>query len=683
MISSTRKVRKRDGREVPFDQGKIADAIFRAAGSVGGGDRFLAEELASVVALFIDREWVGRIPSIDDVSDLIEKVLVETGHASTAKSYILERDRRERIRASLRVRREERSGAEGGALTVDARAHATVSVWSKGKIIEALVVEAELPLEVAEEIAGEVERRVFASGLTRVSTALIRALVENELFERGHERVFSRQMTIGLPRYDLDRLVRGGATGGRLPGCADALDRRVAESSWTQYSLLSVYPPEVVDAHCAGRLHLGALGSPTRYQSLEVDLGGQFAESQLAESRKGPHAFESLRLFLRRSSELTAEQVTVKGVEFVALESLRQAGCDVRDLAKRLLLALGQPEELPPELPGCRLLLPLRPSAVWLNHMAEGGLPPAEATRRYRLWLEALVRQSGQLAEGSQAVRVPPLLLSISGRVEAPAEEQELLQLAVLAEAAGRVEIRVEPALSGSLAPASPVLLRVDLNLAQAAFRARRFESDSVLSQVKAGVALAAQACDSRARFFRGLPGQSSPRERLRRLYPGEPGALTSGRYEIGLAGLGSACRIAFDHGPLADPRAEEFARELVQGVRDFVAAEGSRLRLPLTCAFSHDDEVLRRFGSIDFDLHPRGRDVHDVPQDGRRYIYRAALADLDDECEPHRAAALEFELRRDLPPQPLPCYQSQATERVRFLWHYSGLMGGSNAACS
>ena len=46
-------VRKRDGRVVPFDEGKIADAIYRAALAVGGEDRFLAEELASMVTLFL------------------------------------------------------------------------------------------------------------------------------------------------------------------------------------------------------------------------------------------------------------------------------------------------------------------------------------------------------------------------------------------------------------------------------------------------------------------------------------------------------------------------------------------------------------------------------------------------------------------------------------------------------
>ena len=118
-------VRKRDGRVVPFDEGRIADAIYRAALAAGGEDRFLAEELASLVTLFLAKvlpaagragadpgaalpgmEGAGPgapeplIPSIEQVQDMVEKVLLETGHAGTAKAYILHRERRSRLRAN-------------------------------------------------------------------------------------------------------------------------------------------------------------------------------------------------------------------------------------------------------------------------------------------------------------------------------------------------------------------------------------------------------------------------------------------------------------------------------------------------------------------------------------------------------------------------------------------------------
>ena len=112
-MSQLRQVRKRDGRLVPFQREKVAEAIFRAAQSVGGQDRFLAEQLAGVVSSQLERQVVdrpGAIPSIEDVQDTVERILIEAGHARTAKSYILYRERRTQARA----RRDEARRATGG-----------------------------------------------------------------------------------------------------------------------------------------------------------------------------------------------------------------------------------------------------------------------------------------------------------------------------------------------------------------------------------------------------------------------------------------------------------------------------------------------------------------------------------------------------------------------------------------
>ncbi|MCL6613076.1 MAG: anaerobic ribonucleoside-triphosphate reductase [Firmicutes bacterium] len=93
-----KSIRKRDGRIVPFDREKIAAAIFKAARAVGGEDRQLAEELSEAVVKFLAARKGSGIPSVEEVQDAVEKVLIETGHAKTAKAYILYRDRRTRMR---------------------------------------------------------------------------------------------------------------------------------------------------------------------------------------------------------------------------------------------------------------------------------------------------------------------------------------------------------------------------------------------------------------------------------------------------------------------------------------------------------------------------------------------------------------------------------------------------------
>lgn len=97
---SFRSIRKRDGRIVEFNQNKIVAAIFKAAKAVGGEDRQLAEELAEIVIQFLNKQLGSGIPTVEEVQDAVEKILIETGHAKTAKAYILYRDRRTRLRDS-------------------------------------------------------------------------------------------------------------------------------------------------------------------------------------------------------------------------------------------------------------------------------------------------------------------------------------------------------------------------------------------------------------------------------------------------------------------------------------------------------------------------------------------------------------------------------------------------------
>ncbi len=90
---------KRTGAVVPFNQERITNAIYRAAVAVGGRDRSIAERLSDqVVAMLEETTPPGHIPTIEEIQDVVEKVLIENGHARTAKAYILYRDERARRR---------------------------------------------------------------------------------------------------------------------------------------------------------------------------------------------------------------------------------------------------------------------------------------------------------------------------------------------------------------------------------------------------------------------------------------------------------------------------------------------------------------------------------------------------------------------------------------------------------
>ncbi len=89
---------KRDGREVPFELEKIADAVYKAAQATGGRDYEMAKEVAGQVEEYLEKTCNSGHPSVEEIQDAVEKVLVERGHARTAKEYILYRANRTRVR---------------------------------------------------------------------------------------------------------------------------------------------------------------------------------------------------------------------------------------------------------------------------------------------------------------------------------------------------------------------------------------------------------------------------------------------------------------------------------------------------------------------------------------------------------------------------------------------------------
>jgi uridine kinase len=92
-------VEKRTGAIVAFTPERITNAIYRAAVAVGGRDRTTAENLSRQVVQMLEENCPpGCNPMIEDIQDMVEKVLIENGHAKVAKAYILYRDERARKR---------------------------------------------------------------------------------------------------------------------------------------------------------------------------------------------------------------------------------------------------------------------------------------------------------------------------------------------------------------------------------------------------------------------------------------------------------------------------------------------------------------------------------------------------------------------------------------------------------
>jgi ribonucleoside-triphosphate reductase len=438
-VTRITRVRKRDGRVVPFDARRIADAIFRAAQSVGGEDRFLSEELAGVVGLYLERTHAGRVPRVEDVQDAVERVLVETGHGKTAKAFALHRRRRAEARGAVTV-----TGPDAALPLVGSDASDAVARWSKARIASALVAEARLDPAEADEVARAVEGRVLASGVSRVPSSLVRALVDAELFARGRVATRERQRLVGLPKHDLLARLEGPGPGGP-PADPQALAEAVGEEVLRQVALEDLLPREAAAAHRAGEIHVHDLGAPLRLSSiapstaevLRLHLRGEGVERDHGARRLGSALSEACHRYGSYAARVLAvEDVNVHLAPFAARldeDSLRAEAAEVllsagvRSFPRRegrLELELVLAAEVPERLRRRPVLPPAPPGRAYGDY-------GDEALRAARAFLDA----ARDLRRAGAGDRLPAMTLLV------PAEPRDAAARALVHEAlAGAAE---------------------------------------------------------------------------------------------------------------------------------------------------------------------------------------------------------------------------------------------------
>jgi transcriptional regulator NrdR family protein len=277
-------VKKRDGRTVPFDKSKISEAIFKAAQSVGGQDRYLADDLAEVVRLYLVREYKGDIPSVEDIQDVVERILIKTGHAKTAKSYILYRQKRARARAiregivpeDLSERQQERTESSRDIELHVRRSDNNISRWDKNRVVAALVRETGISENIAEIIVSEVEEEIIASKVSVLSSSLVRELVNAKLVQYGFESERKQHARIGLPLYDVNILFK------EFSGLPDTLSLSLGRAVKKEFALNSVFPDNLVEKHLRGEVIIRNVEGIDRCFSANVPLSaseGEYADA--------------------------------------------------------------------------------------------------------------------------------------------------------------------------------------------------------------------------------------------------------------------------------------------------------------------------------------------------------------------------------------------------------------------
>ncbi|MDR1596394.1 MAG: anaerobic ribonucleoside triphosphate reductase, partial [Treponema sp.] len=92
------RILKRDGREAPFNIEKITNAIYKAGmatGTIAWEDAMVLSEKA---VSRLEAAYKGRVPSVEEIQDTVEQVMIESGLGAAAKKFILYRAERTRIR---------------------------------------------------------------------------------------------------------------------------------------------------------------------------------------------------------------------------------------------------------------------------------------------------------------------------------------------------------------------------------------------------------------------------------------------------------------------------------------------------------------------------------------------------------------------------------------------------------
>jgi anaerobic ribonucleoside-triphosphate reductase len=207
-------IRKRDGRIVRFDKAKIIHAIYKAQLAVGQDNMNRAETLTEKVLDYLEEELVGAIPTVEGIQDIVERVLIEAGHAKVAKAYILYRDKRTRIREA----KAELMDIVADILVETSRENANVGNSPSAKMLQ---------------IASAASRHYYLHRLIPEDIAY--AHIDGDIHIHDLEFYGKTLTCIQIPLYDL--LSRGFSTGHgfirppKRPSSATALAAIILQSS--------------------------------------------------------------------------------------------------------------------------------------------------------------------------------------------------------------------------------------------------------------------------------------------------------------------------------------------------------------------------------------------------------------------------------------------------------------------
>jgi transcriptional regulator NrdR family protein len=636
--STALTVAKRDGRRVAFDGGRLAGSIGRALEAEGREDATLAADLGSVVTTYLLGHARAGEVGATEISELVFAVLSGAGCEQAAAAFRAISDQRQHAREGLSIRRQADHDPVRGipraevcasnghnedddavVEQIDASEAREDERWSKGRVVALLASAAELPDEVVDEVAAEVERGLFDSGLRSVSAALLREWIDNALVLRGYTPRLGQHQFVGLSPHEV-REILGGAVAG--PSAESEVSTRLLGD----YALREVFPAEVAAAHERGLISLENLSSVGRLDTLTLSpwslpaLGSGGARRErmrtLAPLLRNLLGLNSRELVLDWDGPaLDAEAVSdlLAGLATPALE---------RGATARPVVCL------PADRPGL--------AAPFLS--ALGSLRALASRRDLRLPCVRLPGHSLPEDVLTEAVAVE----GVDGRLQF---------------GAGAAEAQPEPgpsAISGSVA----------VNVAHVALAAGSRRVHEFLAGLERAVELALSALAAQAALLDGCDASLAAVRDTTGLRPD----TFPVRRRLALTGVQEASMVLLGDGPRGRKNRVDLAAAMAERLASLLGAAGDGLVVGLASPTSR-----RRFGLLDLGNFPDARERLPIASDrsGFRYDGPQTVTATSDAGEAGREAARVFQLLGMHAEAPVPRCTGSTEQRLAFLRAY------------
>ena len=130
--------------------------------------------------------------------------------------------------------------------------------FDANKIVDSIIKEAGMPVDLAQKVAKEAEKRLVKSKTKYLTAPLVREVVNAILVEKGLEEYRHKLTRLGLPVHDAVSLVEGKNRGFRV---SSSIHDEAGKAVVKEYTLLNILPRDIADAHLSGSLHINGLGS--------------------------------------------------------------------------------------------------------------------------------------------------------------------------------------------------------------------------------------------------------------------------------------------------------------------------------------------------------------------------------------------------------------------------------------